>query len=117
MMDTRVLTNLGLATIAGVIFFCIILLMKEKRKHWSGYIGALVVASLLDWAPVYLRNMDVTGKMSPLVALHAGVTIFSYIVLVVVVALTLTREKNYDRYFLPIWTVAYLLGWVVLLTK
>ncbi len=117
MIDTQVLTNFALATVAGVIFFCVILLLKDKRNRWPAYIGALVVASFLDWSPVIFRNMDVTGEMRPVVALHAGVTIFSYIVLVIAVARTLTREKPYDRYFLPIWTVAYLLGFVVLFTR
>lgn len=117
MIDSQALTYITLATIAGVIFFLVILRVKEKRKRWPLYIGALVVASILDWAPVFLRQMDVKGEMRPLVALHAGVTIFSYIVLVIAVIFTLIRAKDYDRYFLPVWIVAYLLGWAVLLTK
>lgn len=111
------ITTIALATVAGIIFFCAVLLIKEKRKHWPIYIVSLVTASVLDWAPVFLGRMDVTGEMPTLVAVHAGVTILSYVILVIAVALTLTRTKEYDRFFLPVWSVAYLLGWVVFLTR
>ena len=116
MIDKRALQNVTLATIAGIIFFAVILLMETKRDQWFLYVGALVVASVLDWAPVFLRRMRVKGKMRPLVALHAGVTVFSYIVLVITAVYTLMGTP-YDVYFLYIWIVAYLLGWVVLITK
>ncbi|MBU7045372.1 MAG: hypothetical protein HXS54_02960 [Theionarchaea archaeon] len=117
MIDSQALRNVALATAAGIIFFGAILLIEEKREVWVMYVGALAVASVLDWAPVFLRKMKVRGKMRPLVALHAGVTVFSYIVLVITGALTMIYRSSYDRYFLPIWAVAYFLGLVVLLTK
>ena len=116
MIDSQALKNVTLATIAGIIFFAVILLMEDKREQWLIYAGALVIASVLDWAPVFLRKMSTKGKMRPLVALHAGVTVFSYIVLVITAVYTLTGSP-YDWYFLPVWVVAYLLGWAVLLTK
>ena len=117
MIDSQALRNIALATVAGIIFFGAILLIEEKRDQWLIYVGALAVASVLDWAPFFLRKMPVKGKMRPLVALHAGVTVFSYITLVVTGTLTVIDKNFYDLYFLPIWSVAYLLGWAVLLTK
>jgi len=116
MIDSRARRNVTLASIAGVIFFAAILLIEEKRAQWFIYLGALVIASVLDWAPVFLGKMRVKEKMPPLVALHAGVTLFSYIVLVITAIFTMTGNP-YDVYFLPVWCVAYLLGWAVLLTK
>ena len=117
MIDSQAQRNVALATAAGIIFFGAVLLMEEKREQWFIYVGALTVASVLDWAPVFLRKMNVRGKMRPLVALHAGVTVFSYIVLIVTGALTVVSNNSYDMYFLPIWFAAYFLGLIVLLTK
>lgn len=117
MIPSHALLNIALATVAGVMFFCVILLLKEKKEKKPRYLGSLLVASLFDWAPIFLSKMEVGEGISPLVAVHAAVTILSYVILVVTVYLTMTRSKPYDRSFLPIWSVAYLLGWAVMLTR
>ena len=93
------------STIAGLIYLYLYL-TYERRSKWSNYVLA-ILGLLVDWYPVFFGGM--LTNLTTLGLVHGLLTILSYLILAL---WFISYEKPYYNYFLIIWFIAYLFGYL-----